>query len=1734
MQKEKYLQLFKYLKEFSELRSIPIRDIDKYEESLWLADIPQCPIFECITFSPYSQNENYWLKVYKPKSEPQMPIFPKLEEELSEWIVQESLIDEDGMPKLKDKILKEDIWLFLSDYPQIEKQFNEYLNDDWIKDITSYQKDLADYRIKHAEYEQQSKVYTKLFSISNKVEKFGEDYELILGVGLLYGKSNDNQEKMCRHLLTTKLEIVFDFDKSESFITVSPSIENKTEIETDFIMNLEQFDINSINSAEKWVNDFLTTKEIYGDLFHKAVKDAIQRFADYIDVDAKYELAKPNQMPNKTAIYFAPALILRKRNTKSFTALYEKIISQIDNGVDDLNISLINDVVGHPNQGKNHNQNNVFQNKDETIYFPKPYNSEQEEIVKKANNSNKILVQGPPGTGKSHTIANLICHLLAHGNSLLVTAHTKTALSVLKEKLPEEFQHLTVNLLSGDSVSKQELDKSVNAITAKFSQITDINTFKQDTEKQGTILSEIKRKKAYLENELLKIKEKEVRDFKVNNKYEGTLLKIAEQLENDKSDFEWFKDTFTDIQNMRWVAGVAEFISKVRYYEQINCEIFSYIVPSKAKILTTIELNRAKEIHQELKKYKPQSKNFTIECKDYTFLKEKLTTIYNILVEIKENRLPFKIEIINEYPHNQSIWKEKITQTKILLNKLTSEQLQSFDSNIELVYPQDKSWKILKSDAQIFLDYVKKGNALSGFSFKAQKITGTLPLAIKERLYFIETVKLNGVLCYTKANFETILADISIKEIIEELEQIWKHEAKNISQKYVQQAKFYKELASQTEAFLYKIEETHRHKKEIETISSVKIQDYEAENIANLISETNYNFLLFQEKKYLNRLNEVKNYLLSPEIHTIRHEILTAIENFDSEKYQQCLLEIDKLHEEKINYEQFLTQKATLTQYCPNLILEIEANTFNISHLPQLENAIYFKHAYSYIQELLAENAENELNNQLNNVAVKEQKQLAILASQKAWLNVLKKLNNNELLGRHLIAWSKAAGNIRAGRGIGALRAMRTAQEQMEKCKDAVPCWIMPLYKVAETITPQQGMYDYVIIDEASQVGADAMFLLYIAKNIIIVGDDKQTSPEYVGVESNVMAVQIQKFLSNIPFGKFFDLQYSFFDQADIFCNGRIVLQEHFRCMPEIIEFCNKHFYEPNGNRLYPLKQYAQNRLNPLESVYCQGGYVEGSGQNIKNIVEAEGIADKIVELISDENYFTIKNKKKIPKSIGVITLQGTTQAKLIENLILKKIGEVEYRKRDIKCGNSASFQGDERDIMFLSLVTAQNHRRTALTAKEYERRFNVAVSRAKEQVWLFHSVLPSDLKSDDLRKKLLDHFLDYRNMEKGANKTIPIPKQRKMGEQPSPFDSWFEVDVFNDIVRKGYSIIPQYEVARGKYRIDLVAILSNGIKIAIECDGDKYHGAEQFQNDMTRERVLKRCGWQFFRVRGSEYYSDREKSLEPLWLMFEENLTQKEEEISLNKQPQQETEEIVQEIMISPEPEIKNEVIEKTIQSKIEKKPTLAINKGQIDIFGNILDSSHKEYDIHKIKRTPEEDFFKLTDFWIFTSKFNAYKVVRNARFTNIATIIKEVQPHFENAENPIYITGTNDYSGYLIVAFENGKVAKINFSAFKTLHKKLSNAFNNDSKYVFIEYIEHDVDLVAIASNKKVSLFNTSEINAVNSRATQGVNAMKLKDNSKMVQLKKSPHVKFSEPEYYRKKLPAVGFYLKDDDIF
>jgi very-short-patch-repair endonuclease len=217
--------------------------------------------------------------------------------------------------------------------------------------------------------------------------------------------------------------------------------------------------------------------------------------------------------------------------------------------------------------------------------------------------------------------------------------------------------------------------------------------------------------------------------------------------------------------------------------------------------------------------------------------------------------------------------------------------------------------------------------------------------------------------------------------------------------------------------------------------------------------------------------------------------------------------------------------------------------------------------------------------------------------------------------------------------------------------------------------------------------------------------------------------------------------------------------------------------------------------------------------------------------------------------TFGVVSLQGQQQSRLIEQMLIDELGFEAFEERALRAGTPQDFQGDERNVVFISVV-ADDARYSAVKTPD-KQRTNVAASRAQDQLWVFHSVEPATLHLDDQRRALIEYVAN------GGRSYRPNPNDL------AQCDSDFERDVLHDIHAKGYDVIPQYPV--GKFRIDLV-VQHRGGRLAVECDGDRFHGAEQYESDIRRQRVLERMGWKFWRIRASEYYLDSTTSMASLW----------------------------------------------------------------------------------------------------------------------------------------------------------------------------------------------------------------------------------------------------------------------------
>lgn len=508
------------------------------------------------------------------------------------------------------------------------------------------------------------------------------------------------------------------------------------------------------------------------------------------------------------------------------------------------------------------------------------------------------------------------------------------------------------------------------------------------------------------------------------------------------------------------------------------------------------------------------------------------------------------------------------------------------------------------------------------------------------------------------------------------------------------------------------------------------------------------------------------------------------------------------------------------------------------------------------MERLTDPDAERVLRRQLTEADDEARIMLARLAAARAWHRCLGLLTGDQ--SRALSAYQQAARRIK---GKYQHRYRRDAQAALRKAQTAVPAWIMPLHQVAETVPMDRpGMFDVVIVDEASQSGLEAMLLSWLADRMVVVGDSKQVSPSNVGLKQDQYFHLRDRLLTGLDedVRSLFGPESSFFDLTEALSAGRgtLMLKEHFRCMPEIISFSNELCY--NG-RLQPLRQYGADRLPPVRTVYVESGEAIGTNTRLANSAEAEALVAELVRCCADPAYEG--------RSMGIISLRSSkAHLEELENLLAERLDYEEREQRRIRVGNAEDFQGDERSVMFVSCLnsptTAAGTVPGGFTGKSFEQRLNVAASRAQDQVWVFHSARVEQFHPNDLRRQWLDHLT-----RPAEEETVAVRGEVQPDVRHEAFDSLFQQQVYLELTMRDYRVRPGYRV--GRHAIDLV-VEGGTRRLAVACDGDTFPEGEDASTAAARQRDLERVDWTFVRVRGSRFHLDREQALAPLWTELE------------------------------------------------------------------------------------------------------------------------------------------------------------------------------------------------------------------------------------------------------------------------
>jgi very-short-patch-repair endonuclease len=1455
--KQRIKQVFEYLKALNEHRNPSVRQIREQSWFLWLDDLPRDPSIDfpqCVARSPESEVENsgkvepaYLLRVVRPK----LTTAPPPPDELRGWLLA-GWDDPFRNPEVSESrnisdANGETVTVRFADDPSWPTAFAG-----WIQKRDAW---------KEAELPARAAmvVFDKLYALHGTMEREGERYDLVVGDGVL---SWQQQEGNIYHpILLQSVQLMFDPKKPE-FRIVDADV--GSEFYTGLFQSVADVDPRVLRSQrEEYVDGGYHP-------FHQECSGVLEGFVNQLSAQGTFIGKKrpPIGAANPT-IGRGAVLFLRSR-TKGFGTAIQRVIESIEDrdGFCDAFHNIVG--CGHSNGPQNGFQNSStshnLERPAQDVLFGKPANPEQLRIARTLDQHGCVLVQGPPGTGKSHTIANLIGHLLANNQSVLVTSHTTKALRVLRNHLVEDLRPLCVSVLESDLDSRQQLEQSVQAISRRLSE-SDADSLERDArwfENERSAL--IERLQTLLE-QLKSARADEFRDVIYGGK--GTPPSdAARTVASGRGSHDWIPQpvalgepcplSITEVQELYAT-------NHSTHREDDLCA--DSPLPEPNELPTPKFVASSFRQSRELAESGQSNRRFWSNARFTTTHVGQLDSLVSDLNSVVTEFSSFngwKLAAVdsgrNQLPDggpwshllakiDEGIKFARLVQTDIVVHG--PEVVDESSLHPQLIAANELLKHLSEGRKLDWMSLTFRSSwkqALSNWRVKGRAPKTVEQITAVQRLLIVKLSRVelrllwDGLMSSHGGPHSTELGDepersaSQFARAIRDALEWWFKKWVPLEQRLLDLGFDWPRFIGEQPQDLNRYGEMRR------IIDAARLR-----LVSDLKRTRDHLKALVLNKRMGDIIGRLRTFD-RPEVVALRKSLEEKNDEAYVQSYQACIAATER-RKHALRRKELLARMARPSPR-GGAIAEGWAEAIrqrrDIHGRQNPPGDALKAWEWRQLNDELDRRAEVDLEDLERQIQeIKDQlKQLTNqLIDRKAWVGQVRRTGTAQR--QALMGWLSIVTRIGRGYGRRVPQLRREAQQKMEECRDAVPVWIMPLSRLVENFDFSEPRFDVVIIDEASQCDVMALMALAIARKVVVVGDDKQVSPTAVGQNIDIIDNLIKLHLEGIPNAVLYDGKMSIYDLAKQSFSGLICLLEHFRCVPDIIQFSNHLSYD---GTIKPLREQASSPLIRSMVPYRVEGGVRGNGK--VNPVEAVTIASLIVAASTHPAYAGL--------TFGVISLVGDEQAMEIERLLRRYLTTAEYDRRRIVCGNAAQFQGDERHVMFLSVVDSPEDGPLRMSDRDdTKQRYNVAASRAQNQTWVVYSLnYEVDLRPGDLRRRLIEHAID------------PKAVSRELEKALARTESPFEQDVYERLVRQGYRVRPQWQV--GRYRIDLVVEGQEG-RVAVECDGDRYHPIEKLPEDMERQAILERLGWRFIRIRGSVFFRDRESTMEKVFAKLNE-----------------------------------------------------------------------------------------------------------------------------------------------------------------------------------------------------------------------------------------------------------------------
>ncbi|HEX4545101.1 MAG TPA: AAA domain-containing protein [Candidatus Acidoferrum sp.] len=1300
------------------------------------------------------------------------------------------------------------------------------------------------------------RIFETFYSLYGRIDREAERVELVLGDGILSWQRAEGG--IFHPILLQRLQLQFDASVPE--FTLSEA-DYPVELYSALFQSMADVDGRAIGRCREELE-----QGGFHPLFNGATSTFLKRLVVQLSPRGEFlEERAPVGEQSDPRIGRDTVIFLRAR-TLGFAAAIEGILADLRTR-EDLPWSLLN-IAGEespvPDPAEADPSGNGCAQAEAAVLLSKPANPEQIRIARQLEEHGGVLVQGPPGTGKTHTIGNLIGHLLAQGKSVLVTSHTTKALRMVRHHIVPELRPLCVSVLESDLESRKQLESAVGSIAERLSR-ADAGSLDEEARRFEAQRLDLLRKLEDLREQLSDGRADEYRDIAMSGRTwapADAARKVTEEKET-----------------LGWIPGPVAAVAPLP------------VTPAELTDLYRTNVSVSREDEMELSGHLPEihdlprPEDFEASVSERNRLgiedldlrgdlwqsgacqgpPEELAALAAQVAQAVEpltGKEKWKLAAVyaGKYggAHRQP-WEQLVSSIRLVHREAANAQESLVKHGPQLTDPANQEDQ--QRVAGEILAHLAHGGKLGSFTLLTHKAWSQ----------FIEFAKVNNSHPRLAEHFDALYKLAHLQSLRRDLSRRWDrqmaslgtppsaHLGEEIEKTLMQYCDSIEDCLGWHERTWLPLQQQladlgFRWEKFLAEQPAVIGPEGELARIGKAVRSALLAILdsRFQKLKLLQleeEIRELKTQLKlasrAAKASKVIAHLLKAVQDEDSGEYREAYEGLLELKSRQADLDLRRTLLSKLESAAPAWATAIRNRTgvHGRGEPPRDPTAAWLwrqlndeldRRAGVSLEALQSKS--EKLREQLRRVTVD-------LIDRRSWSSQARRTSPRQR--QALVGWLDTIRRIGKGHGIRVSLLRAEAARKMSECRSAVPVWVMPLSRVVENFDPRVTRFDVVIIDEASQSDVMALVALYLGKTVLVVGDHEQVSPSAVGQDLGIIQNLIFQYLPGIPNSDLYDGQISIYDLARQSFGGTTCLVEHFRCVPEIIQFSNMISYDW---RIKPLRDASRVRLLP----HTVALRVPGSSRDGKiNRQEALAIASLLAAAMEQPEYQ--KNGAGQPLSFGVVSLVGDEQAVEIDNLLRAHVSPDRYELHRLLCGNAAQFQGDERDVIFISLVdTAQRGPLSLRDQELFKQRFNVAASRARDQMWIVHSLNPhNDLKPEDLRRQLIEHAQD------------PSRLMRALDEKEMRTQSPFERQVMKRLLAAGYQVTPQWKI--GALQIDLV-VEGNGKRLAIECDGDRYQRLERLPEDLDRQSVLERLGWIFTRVRGTEFLRHPERALKPVF----------------------------------------------------------------------------------------------------------------------------------------------------------------------------------------------------------------------------------------------------------------------------